>query len=609
MAKSDLDRYHRFSRRSFVLGGFHAAIFVGLGVRLGYLQVTQKEHYETLSDKNRIGIKYLPVNRGEIVDRFGVPLAVNEQDFRIFLIPEQAEDIDKLMQEIRNYIPLSMKEEKKIRKEIKRKRSFTPIMLKDGLSWEQLSKIEVNIPYLSGISVDEGTIRAYPMGGATAHIVGYVGSVSKSEITDDPIMNIPGFKIGKTGIEKKYDKILRGVVGTSQVEINAVGREIRELSRKEGSNGKRIELSIDAELQIYCQTRLAEEKSACAVVMDAITGEIYAMSSSPSFDPNLFTRGISAEQWEELLSNPGKPLTNKTISGQYPPGSTFKMVTVLAAFESGIVKPSHTSFCKGYIELGRDKFHCWKSSGHGKVDIISALAQSCDVYFYEIARQVGIDKIAQMARRLGLGQKLGIEVPSEAAGLIPDKNWKMGRFGQKWHLGETVIAGIGQGYIQTTPLQLATMLSRMVNGGYAVKPTLIHSIGGKIQISDKYPHMGLNKRYLNTVIKGMSAVVNSPKGTAHSSQIVDLGFKMGGKTGTSQVRRITKKQRAAGIKNADLPWKYRHHALFTAFAPVKKPRYVCAVVVEHGVSGSGTAAPMARDIMIKTKERDPALKI
>ncbi len=609
MAKSDLERYQRFSRRSLLLGGLHGAIFIGLGARLGYLQVTQKEHYKTLSDKNRIGVKYLPVNRGSITDRFGVPLAVNEQDFRVFLIAEQAEDVDILIQKIRDFIPLSIREEKKIKKEIKRKRSFTPVMIKDGLSWEQVAKIEANLPYLAGISIDEGRVRAYPMGEASAHIVGYVGSVNSAELTDEPIMSLPGFKIGKTGIEKKYDKILRGSVGISQVEINAVGREIRELSRKEGHDGKRIELSIDAELQIYCQTRLAQEKSACVVVMDAKTGEIYAMSSSPSFDPNLFTRGISAEQWEELLSNPGKPLTNKTVSGQYPPASTFKMVTALAAFESGIIKPSHNVVCNGYIEVGSDKFHCWKAAGHGKVDVISALAESCDIYFYDIARQVGIDKIAKMARKLGLGQKLGIEIPSEAAGLIPDKHWKMGRFGQKWHIGETIVASIGQGYIQTTPLQLATMTARMVNGGYAVKPTLIHSIDGKKSRQKKYKYLGLNKKYLKLVIKGMSDVVNSKKGTANSSQITDKGFQMGGKTGTSQVRRITKKQRAEGIKNSDLPWKYRHHALFTGFAPTKNPRYICTVIVEHGGSGSKAAAPIAKDIIIKTKERNPALRI
>ncbi len=606
MSKDDLDRYHCFSRRSFFLGGLHLALFTGLGARLSYLQVSKKEYFQTLSDKNRIGMRYVPVNRGQIVDRFGVPLAVNEQNFQAFLIPEQASSVEDILRKIKSYIPLSLKEEERILKNIERKRDFVPIMLKEGLSWEQVSRIEVNLPELPGISIDEGTIRAYPMAEATAHLVGYVGLVGPTEVTKDPIMSLPGFRIGKTGVEKQYDSLLRGTAGISQLEINSVGREIRELSSKRGHDGDRLELSLDAELQIYCQTRLAEEKSACAVIMDANTGEVYAMGSSPSFDPNLFTRGISAEQWEELLSNSGKPLSNKAISGQYPPGSTFKMVTAMAAFESGIIKTEHSVYCPGYMEFGSDRFHCWKRGGHGKVNVVSALAESCDVYFYDIARKVGIKRIAEMAHKLGLGHKLGIELPREAPGLIPDKDWKMGRFGKKWQIGETVVSGIGQGYIQTTPLQLATMIARLVNGGYAVKPKLIRSVNGELEIIKKPKLIGLNKRYLNVVKKGMSNVVNSAKGTANASQITGLGYMMGGKTGTAQVRRITAKQRAEGIKNADLPWRYRHHALFTAFAPVKNPRYVCAVVVEHGVSGSGTAAPIARDLMIKTKERDPA---
>lgn len=606
MSKGDLERYHSFSRRAFILGGLHLAAFGVLTGRLAYLQVSQQDYFTTLSDDNRIGMKYLPVDRGRIMDRFGVPLAVNEQNFRAFLIPEQVPDIDEMFQKIRQYIPLNVQDEEKVRKDIKSKRAFTPVMLRDGLTWEQVSRVEVNLPDLPGISIDEGTIRAYPMGEATAHLIGYVGLVSPAEMTDEPVMSIPGFRIGKTGIEKKYDKSLRGTVGSSQVEINASGREIREISKTPGQDGERLNLTIDAELQIYCQTRLAKEKSACAVIMDAVTGEIYAMSSTPSFDANLFTRGISAEQWEELLANPAKPLTNKAIAGHYPPGSTFKMMTALAAFESGLISTGHSVFCPGFMEVGRDRFHCWKRAGHGKTNITSALAESCDVYFYDVAREIGIDRIAKMARRFGLGKKQGIEIPGEISGLIPDKEWKMGKKGKKWLVGETIVAAIGQGYIQTTPLQLATMMGRLVNGGYAVEPTLVRKDIKSAKASKLWPSLKIKKRHLDIVKKGMSNVVNHPKGTAHAARIMEGDFAFGGKTGTAQVRRITAKQRAAGIKNEDLPWKHRHHALFTAFAPLKNPRYVCAVIVEHGVSGSGTAAPIARDLMIKTKERDPA---
>ncbi|TNE27775.1 MAG: penicillin-binding protein 2 [Alphaproteobacteria bacterium] len=606
MSKGDLERYHSFSRRAFILGGLHLAGFGILTGRLLHLQVSRQDYFATLADENRISMKYLQAERGQIVDRFGVPLAVNEQDFRAFLIPEQSPDLEETFRKVREYIPLSLKDEERVLRDIKSKRAFMPVMLRDGLSWEQVARISVNLPDLPGVSIDEGRMRAYPLSEATAHLVGYVGLVAPAELTDEPIMGLPGFRIGKTGIEKYFDKELRGKAGTSRIEINAVGREVREISSIPGKDGDRVGLTLDAELQIYCQSRLAQEKSASAVIMDAVNGQIYAMCSTPSFDPNNFTRGISAEQWEELLSNPAAPLTNKAVSGQYPPGSTFKMVTALAAFKSGLVKPDHRVHCPGYMEIGRDKFHCWSRGGHGSVDITQALAQSCDVYFYDIARQVGIDKIAEMARRLGLGEKHNIELPGETPGLVPDKNWKLGHFGKKWQLGETVVSAIGQGYIQTTPLQLAVMLARIVNGGRAVKPTLLHMLGTEVKSQPEFKSLGISPHHIELVKKGMANVVNHPKGTAHASRIDDKSFQMGGKTGTAQVRRITAKQRAEGVKNEDLPWKQRHHALFTAFAPLKKPRYVCAVVVEHGVSGSGTAAPLARDLMLKTKERDPA---
>lgn len=606
MSKNDLERYNAFSRRAFILGGLHLGVFGALAARLGYLQVSKQDYFSTLADENRISMKYLPAARGQILDRFGVPLALNEQDFRIFLIPEQARDLEAIFHRIRDFIPFSLQDQERVMRDIRSKRAFMPVLLKDSLNWEQVSRISVNLPELPGVSVDEGRIRTYPLAESTAHIVGYVGLVAPSELTDDPIMMLPGFRIGKTGIERSFESKLRGKAGTSRVEINAVGREIREISSQPGQDGARIGLTLDAELQIYCQTRLAQGKSASAVIMDTVNGQIYAMCSSPSFDPNLFTRGISAEQWEELLANPAVPLTNKTVSGQYPPGSTFKMITALAAFESGLVQTGHSVHCPGHMEVGRDRFHCWRRGGHGNVSIVRALSESCDVYFYDIARQIGIDRIAEMARKFGMGSRLGIELPGETPGLVPDRQWKLGHMGQNWQLGETIVASIGQGYIQTTPLQLAVMTARLVNGGYAVRPTLIHSIGAKPNPEPAFASLNIEKRYLDLVLRGMNEAVNHTRGTAYESRIEEKGFDMGGKTGTAQVRRITARQREEGVRNEDLPWRHRHHALFTAYAPLDRPRYACAVVVEHGVSGSRAAAPIARDLIKKTMERNPA---
>lgn len=603
---NDSDRYKTFSRRAMVLGGAKLAVFGGLAARLGYLQIVEQKRFQTLSDKNRIGHRMLPASRGEITDRFGVPLAINNQNFRAFLVPEQVDDYDTLFKNLQNFIVLTDFEIEEIKIDISRQSRFTPVLVKEGLNWQQTAQLEFHLPELPGLFIEEGEIRNYPLLESTAHIVGYVGRVNENEMTDDPIMKMPGFRIGKTGIEKQYDLALRGKAGSVRTEVNAVGREIRELERENGTDGHRVTLTIDAELQNFCQSVLAREKSASCVVMDAYTGEVYALCSSPGFDPNLFTYGISTEQWEELLNHPAVPLTNKAIAGSYPPGSTFKMITALAALKDGIIDANTTHYCSGVHQVGRDKFHCWKSSGHGRVNLTAALQQSCDVYFYEISEKLGIEKIADMARRFGLGKELGLDISGERGGLVPDHKWKQGRFGAKWQLGETIVASIGQGYLLATPLQLATMTARLVNGGREVTPFLAKSVGHKKMNTSPAADMKLPKDHLDLVIRGMNAVTMTKDGTAFDARIKDPAMAMGGKSGTSQVRRITRAQRAAGIKNEDLPWKDRHHALFVAHAPINDPRYVCAVVVEHGVSGSGAAAPLARDIMLEVQRRDLA---
>ena len=601
----DMERYKEFSRRAFVLGAGQLTIFGILGARLGYLQVMEQEKFQTLSDKNRISLRLIPASRGEIMDRFGVPLAINNQNFRVFLIPEQSPDTEETLLRLSRLIPLTEDDKHAVLLEIEKRRPFTPILAKENLTWEEMAKVELNLPDLPGVSTDEGEIRSYPFSEATAHIIGYVGRVSKAELTDDPVMTIPGFRIGKNGVEKKFDGLLRGEAGQVQAEVNVVGREIRELSRLDSKKGHRLTLSLDADLQMQCQEMLMREKSASAVVMDALNGEVYALCSWPSFDPNLFSRGIPADVWEELLADPTNPLTNKAVAGQYPPGSTFKMVTAMAALEAGVSSTARV-FCPGHYMLGKSKFHCWKAGGHGSVDMVQALEQSCDVYFYDTGKKIGVDAIARMARRLGLGQKLDFAIPGEGAGLIPDKEWKMKRFKETWQQGETLNSAIGQGSTLTTPLQLATMTARLVNGGKAVKPVLVRSIeeeGSQIPVWDD---LGFKPAHLKIIGKGMAAVVNSPRGTAHGSRITEAPYSMGGKTGTAQVRRITAAQRAAGVKNEDLPWKSRHHALFVGYGPVDKPRYVAAVVVEHGVGGSKAAAPIAKDMLLAAQKRDPA---
>lgn len=595
-----------FSRRAFVLGALQLSALCVLGGRLAWLQVAQGQKYKTLSDKNRINIKMIAPSRGQIVDRFGIPLAVNNQNFRVLVVPEQAEDLEKVLFALKKLVRLSDDDIQTVLKRASKTAKFVPLEVRDDLTWQEVAKIEVNLPDLPGLSIDEGEIRSYPYGEATAHVVGYVGAVSKTDLSDDPVLTLPGFKVGKTGIEKQYDEQMRGRPGTSEVEINVVGREVRELVNNPSTTGDNVALTIDISLQQSMQRRLNKERSASAVVMDVRNGAVYALASSPSFDPNLFTRGLSVSMWEELLANPGYPLTNKAIAGHYPPGSTFKMITALAGLEAGVINKHSTAYCPGHYEYGDDRFHCWKSAGHGTVDLVSALSESCDTYFYKYSTDIGIDRIAAMARRFGLGDVLDFDLNGERPGLMPDKDWKMGHLGEYWRPGETIVASIGQSYIQTTPLQLAVMTARMVNGGYAVKPWITAQIGNKRFVHDKWPEMSIKKAHLDLVLKGMDEAVNDKNGTAKGSRIEDPGMAMGGKTGTAQVQRITMKQRREGAVNADLPWKMRHHALFVGYAPVDNPVYACAVVVEHGVGGSVTAAPLAKDLLYEAQKRDPA---
>ncbi len=598
-----------FSRRAFVLGALQFAGLCVLGGRLAWLQIAQGQRYKMLSDKNRINIKLIAPLRGEIVDRFGVPLAVNIQQYRLLIIPEQVQDLNKALLDLQKTITLDDRTIKRVKKEAGDTAKFIPLLVKDDLTWGEVAKIEVNLTDFSGVSIDTGDVRIYPYEHATAHIVGYVRAVSLRDLEQgDPLLKLPGFKVGKTGVEKVYDPKLRGRAGITEVEVNVVGREIRELKRQVAPSGKRVTLSLDGELQRYTQEVLAQHRSASAVVMDAHSGAVYALASHPSFDPNSFVHGLSTQEWEELMNDPTLPQTNKALSGQYPPGSTFKMITALAGLKAGVIDKNTRVYCPGHYEFGGNRFHCWKKSGHGSVNLYQALEQSCDTYFYKMSTEVGVDAIADMARSFGLGDTLGFELSEEAPGLMPTTQWAKQKLGRSWKAGETINVSIGQGQVLTTPLQLAVMTARLVNGGREVKPWITEAIGDEV-LHDKdlpWKEMGVDPKHLELVLRGMERVTNNKKGTAHASRILHEGHEMGGKTGTAQVRRITKEQRFLGVQNKDLPWESRHHALFVGYAPTSKPRYVCSVVVEHGVGGSSAAAPLAKLLLEETQNRDPA---
>ncbi len=573
-------------------------LFVLIG-RLYYLQVIDALKYKTLADENRISTRVLVPIRGNIYDRNGVILAGNEQNLSAMIIAEQTVSIDDTLSEFKKYVKLTDKEEEKIRKDIKNHRKFVPIKLKDNLSWEQVSALQLNTSSMPGVIIDEGLNRFYPMGEYTAHFLGYVGSVDEKEKNDNPLLMVPGFKIGKSGLEKAFEDKLRGISGNVKLEVNAYGRIMKEMERNNGQKGKELHLTIDSVLQKYTQD-VFDSHSGAAVVMDVHSGEILAFVSVPSFDPNLFSKSIPYDEWNKLLNDEKNPLVNKVITGRYSPGSTFKIAVALAALENKVVNEDKSFNCTGSMSLGNHIFHCWKHSGHGYQNMVGAIKNSCDIYFYEVALLLGIEKIADMAKTLGLGDKTGITLENEQKGIIPDKEWKEKRFGEKWQKGETVIAGIGQGYVQITPLQLAVMTSRIANGGYEVKPTF-----RKLSLKEKgkIKKLPISRKNIEIVKQGMFEVVNGERGTAIASAFNVNGAKMSGKTGTTQVRRISIKERQTGIiKDEDLPWRLRNHALFVGFAPHNNPKYAVAVVVEHGSSGSGVAAPIASKILKKAIE-------
>ncbi|MEQ8700819.1 MAG: penicillin-binding protein 2 [Bauldia litoralis] len=609
--REDQEQIRTFTRRTVLLLGGQALLLSAVVGRMYQLQVDDAEKYATAAEENRINTRLLLPPRGRIFDRRGLPIAVNEEDYRVVIVAERTKDVRGSLQRLSEIIQIPPEDQARVLKEVRRRRRFLPVTIAQGLTWEEVARIEINAPDLPGILTERGLKRIYPQSELMAHLVGYVGPVNEAEQQADldPLLRIPEFRIGKGGLERKYDEQLRGTSGTRRVEINASGRVQRELHRKEGTPGRDLHLTLDLQLQRFCMEKISRHYAASAVVLDVFSGEVLAMVSTPTYDPNLFIKGIDIGTWNALRKNKLGPMNNKAIGGQYAPGSTFKMVVALAGLEAGLITPESTFNCTGALTLGPAKFHCWRRTGHGVVDVRRSIKESCDIFFYELALKLGIDRIAEMAHKLGLGQETGVDIPGETGGLIPDKAWKQKTYKKRWYPGETVISGIGQGYVLATPMQLAVMVARLTNGGYAVKPRVVAGLStpntAPVTVGDTdFPHLGVRRSNLTLIIDAMNAVVNERGGTALASQIKNEKWQMGGKTGTSQVRRITKAERARGVvRNEDLPWERRDHALFVGFAPVERPRFATAVVVEHGGGGSTAAAPIAKEIMEEVQRR------
>jgi len=604
--KKDKSRYTAFTRRTLGVGGGMSLVFAVLAGRLYQLQIRDGEEYLTASEDNRVSQRPIAPPRGRILDRFGAEMATNRRNYRVMIVAEQAKQgVRQALDQIGKVIQLSDLQKKKILADVAKNKKFVPVPVVENLSWEEFSLINLHLPYLPGVQPDVGETRDYPFGKEMVHVLGYVASVSQDDLKDDtdPLLDLPGYRIGKRGIEKAFDREVRGQAGDSRVEVNAYGRIVRELGKNAGEPGQDVWLTIDCELQRFADQRLGEESAAC-VVMDVDTGHVLSLSSTPGFDPNWFNVGLSGPQWRDLTTSDYKPLLNKVMGGTYPPGSTFKPAVALAAVEAGIATPDFRVNCNGVYNFGGHAFHCWQRKGHGALDIEGALKNSCDVFFYETSRRLGIDKIEAAARLLGLGAPTGIELPGERSGLIPSRAWKQKTYNWAWQQGDTISIAIGQGYVTATPLQLCQMAARVASGKQ-VSARMVHSVGDKVMDLAAAPHLPVSDEALAVVRAGMDKVCNEPGGTSFAWRINEPGFEMAGKTGTAQVRVYSKEERARGLtNNANLAWKLRDHALFIGYAPVNNPKYAIVCMIEHGATPPHPHCQMARDILLFAQKRD-----
>ena len=619
------------NRRMFIIGTAKLIVFTGIIARLFSLQITENKKYLTLSDKNRLREWRLPPIRGEFIDYFENIIAGNIKAYQLHVVPEEVEDFKYLMTRLKEILNLNNREFKRIISQKKKQKSWETLIISKNLTWEQFTTVNYFLYDLIGAKPVLSVSRNYPFNDNYTHVLGYVSEASEKDILNNKLIknnHVPGLKVGKTGLEKTFENDLIGTNGVQRYEVNAYGKRISQLDHTDGLRGKTIKLTIDTEIQKLC-TQLLEGMSGSISVMDIYTGEIVAMQSSPSFDPNLFLFGINRDDWQLIRNNPLKPLVNKTLSGLYSPGSTYKPIVALSALENGIVNENFKVNCKGKIEMYGQTYHCWKKKGHGVVNLKKAMKQSCDTYFYEIARKLGVDRLKKTSLKFGLGEKvLNENFNNEKKGLIPDTLWKKNNLGKGWVIGETLITGIGQVYTQTTPLQLCLMTAQLANGGYKIFPKIIvdknDDTAEKIKLlmeknsknlkdpkntlkeageellgfSDevKYKPLFRDPKNIKLVIEAMFASTNEVRGTSYSSRIENPKYQFAGKTGTSQVKRITKKDRELDLNISEIPYNERDHALYIAFGPYKKPRYALSIVIEHGGSGSSTAAPIAKKL-------------
>lgn len=585
---------YRFSRRALLLGATQAGLFGVLGWRLHQLQILESSDYRLLSDENRMMMQLVAPARGSIYDRFGSVIAEDKENLRLLVLPAFCKSLPGTLNALSKIVPVSLATRDRIMRAARRQSGYYPVLVAEGLTWRQFALLNVLAPQIPGLRTDRSAYRKYNHARPMAHLVGYVGMAGKAEVDLDPVMRLPGFRTGRTGVEKTFDQELRGSPGNIKYEVDVHGRVVRELGSKPSTRGRDLVLTIDHHLQTVALDRIKEHRIASVVVMDVVTGGILAMASTPTFDPNDIAFNADSRKWAALARNKDHPLHNRAIRGQYPPGSTFKVVTALAGLHAGVIDEHETMSCPGSYAVGRKRFRCWKSHGGG-INLHEALKQSCDVYFYETAKRMGIDHLAAVARHLGLGRTYDCGLAGEEPGIIPDRAWKRANLFEAWYTGETVIAGIGQGFVSSTPLQLAVMTARVATGR-AVLPKLAMSPDDQ---PASWPILSLDPTYLEMVRNGMVGVVNEPGGTARRSILPIPHVLMAGKTGTSQVVSTRNEHKLSA-------WERETHALFVAYAPADEPRYAAACVVEHGGGGSSVAAPVVRDVITEALLRDPA---
>src|SRR6056300_1237037 len=587
------------NRRMFIIGAAKIIVFTGIIARLFSLQITENKKYLTLSDKNRLREWKLPPIRGEFLDYFENVIAGNLKVYQLHVTPEEVEDFKYLMVRLKEILNISNNDFKKIIDQKNKQKPWETIIISKNLTWEQFTKVNYYLHDLVGAKPVLSVSRNYPFSESYTHVLGYVSEASEKDILNNEIIrstHVPGLKVGKNGLEKTFEDELIGTNGIQRYEVNAYGKRISQLDHTDGLNGKTIKLTLDTEIQKFCN-ELLKGVAGSISVMDIYTGDIIAMQSSPSFDPNLFLFGINQDDWQLIRNNPLKPLVNKTLSGLYSPGSTIKPIVALSALENNIIDKNFKVFCKGKIESYGQTYHCWKKEGHGSVDLKEAMKQSCDTYFYEISRLLGVDRLSVTAKKFGLGNKILESLfNNEQSGLIPSTQWKKNSLGKNWLLGETMITGIGQGYIQTTPLQLCLMTAQIANGGYKIKPKIVVNTDKQNLSLENFEPLYKNQKNIKFIQEIMFSSVNEIRGTSYSSRINEPKYQFAGKTGTAQVKRITKLDRELDLDTAEITYEERDHALYIAFGPYKSPQYAMSIIIEHGGSGSSAAAPLAKEL-------------